>query len=499
MSDIRFVLCQGSAFLPAMVRLLARAVAVHLEDWAVFLDPNAASGGATLYRPGVPPLVLASAPMTATLTDVTNAVDAELMAAVQKPRSVQYLVLRTTDDAALTAYVGGNPAFFHVVTPIVGFNAGPTPPPGTTQWLLPLTGRIMPAILLPADKTGHAGTFQIYPIGVAWNAPNPPERDACRMRIDPVAAGIADATPSWANVDVTTRQTIERWARTITFRRVGVVISGGGASVFRLTRLFKAFENTPEGPLPIDLLGGVSGGTAFGAAYAVGGVAKVDELADQGGVFTLATLGTFANSWFTERFFDVFLAGCGVRNTEIRVVPLTTTLPPVDAPEAGVVVEGTFGEAVRASGGAPFFAPYFPNGGHTRMVDGAIMANVPPPLLAEQFGADIVFAANVLSTPATRFPGEDVPILGDILSIFYRYTLLGRVADTFGSVATMLHSLSEASGLTADDFVDTMPRNGTLVEPPLFYNAKVYAADGLDGVDFQLAAENWVKLWKMLP
>lgn len=498
MPEIRFILCQGDACLPAMVRLLARAIVVHLEDWAVVLDPSGETGGVTLYRPDAPPRVLAAAPMRWTLSDVRATIDAELAGALDAPRAVQFLVLHTVDDAFLRSYIGGNPAFFHVVSPIVPFSDEPaSPTPEMTQWLRPDEGRFMPAVLLPAEKTGHAGPLTLYPIGDGWHAPDPPERDACRMRIDPAAAVLADARgQDFASLDERVRKPLERWARTVTCRRVGIVISGGGASVFRLAKLFEALEDKG---VPIDLISGVSGGTVFASAYAVGGLDKVDEVAAQGNAFTLAVVGALANSWFVERFIDRSLGGCGLRNTEIRVLPLSTTFPPMMRPQAGAVVDGTFGQAVRASGGAPFFAPYFPNGGNVRHMDGAIMACTPPPFLAKRFGADIVFAANVLSPPATRFPGETVPVVRDIMGLFYRHTLFGRVADTWNACSTMLHGLSEGNGLDADLFVTTKPRDWGMIEWFLLYNAPKYMEEGLDGVDLDAAAATCLARWNALP
>lgn len=512
MSEIRYILCEsGDADLQVMVRMLSRAIAEHLQDWAVLVDPTTATGAATLYRPGEQPVVVQPNAMTVVLADIKTTVDVALANASTQPRAVHYLVLRTitVSDGFLTAYVGNNPTFFHVYTPIVPFGIGPhIPPQSANQWLIPNVGRYMPAIRLPQEPKDNAGPISLYEIGTAWNTPNPPERDSCRVRVNPTNLGSAEQAlqlaviqavnqkAAWAAINEDIRKTFERWARTITWRRVGIVISGGGASVFRLVEFFHQLELKQ---VPIDLISGVSGGTVFAAAYAVGGMDKVNELVAKGIGMTAAVAASLASSCFIQQYFDKIFNNCGVRNTEIRVLALSTGFPPLKPPHATAIVDGTFGEAIRASGGAPFFGPFFPNMGDTRQVDGGITATVPPPFLAERFGADIVFAANVIAVPSTRFPGEERPLLGPLLAPFYRYTLLGRAADMWNAVTTMLHTIAEGTGMDADDFLDTQPRNGALIEPFTFFNLPAIVSDGLDDENINQRAQDWLDLWKALP
>jgi predicted acylesterase/phospholipase RssA len=466
-----------------LAKLLARAIVNHLGDYAVVVDPS----GTSLFY---------------TASSITNLPPTLNMAAVEAesdiiwnglpPRLVHYLVI---NDPALAGFLGVATSYFDVVTPFISYAHKFLPIAATMlSWLLP-TGRPMPAVLLPSSTSGHAGNVTIYAIDDGWNAPHPPERDSCRMRLTPVRVNAAAAEPVWANVNAATRATFERWARTVTWRRVGVSISGGGASVFRLVPLFKALE--AEG-LPIDFMAGVSGGTVLAACYAVGGMPKVLELANQGTSFLVAITGALLTSWTIQRYIDNFLNDCGVCNTEIRVLPISMRTSPMSPPQATALVDGTFGQAIRASGGAPFFAPYFV--GDSRQSDGDVLAGLPPPFLAERFGADIVFAMNVLAMPANRFPGETIPFVGDVMSVFYRYTPLGRVADLWGASSTMLHTIAEGYGLNADVFVDTPPRDWGPFEPFLFYNSVTYSNIGLGpGVDVAAVATDCVQRWRALP
>lgn len=488
----RRILCSGDPIVLAgmplltLAKLLARAIVHHLGDYAVVFDPHTETS--TFYTPtsiiNMPP------------TPDFSAVDAETMTIynMQPPRTVHYLVV---DHPTLDAFLGVASAFFDVVTPFIAYAHRFLPLPATmTSWLLP-TGRAMPAILLPSSPKGNAGDAKFYTIDDGWNAPHPPERDACRMRLTPVQVNDAAGEPNWNNVNKATKATFERWARTVAWKRVGICISGGGASVYRLVNLFDTLEHKQ---LPIDLLAGVSGGTGFAACYATGGLDRVRALANRWRSQSIVFMGSLLTSRFVERYMDNFLGDCGVCNTEIRVIALCTSIAPLSPPRPAVVVDGTFGQAIRASGGAPFFGPYFH--GDTRQTDGATLAGLPPPFLAERFGADIIFAMNVLSLPQNRFPGETIPVVGNVLGFFYRYTPLGRVADTWSATSTMLHTIAEGAGLHADVFIDRKPADWAPMEQALLHNAPQYALEGLTGYtsqDLDDVADDFIQRWRALP
>ncbi|MBK9259460.1 MAG: hypothetical protein IPM54_06440 [Polyangiaceae bacterium] len=491
----RFILCQadrhflGDLPLSMWINLLARAISSHLEDWAVVVEPMVS---ATLYRPDQEPSSLVHFHrMDALVAEV-----AARLPASRNVRATQFLTLRPADDATLVEFVGGDPQFFHGVSPLLPYSDRFAASPATMiSWLRPKEGRIMPAILLPPEPSGHAGAISFYHIADGWSAPDPPERDACRMRVNTEAIPIAHAESNWMNVDRRVRMSFERWARTVTKRRVGVSISGGGAAVMRLVPLFRALEMAG---VPIDLLSGASGSTAFSACYATGGLPRVLALAERGlSILITATLTSVITSSVVQRYIDNFLEGCGVCNTEIRVVPMAMTLPPNAAPRPSVVVDGTFGQAARASGGIPMIGPYAVDG--TRHFDGSVIAGLPPPNVLRQFGADIVFAMNVLAVPASRFPGENSAMLSKPLGFFYHQSLLGRIADTISAASILVHTIAEGHGRTADVFIDAPPRNWAIFEPPMLFNSRKYATIGLGaGIDPDTVAAECLSRWQAL-
>ena len=499
--DNRFILCQEDSGLLAskgmnlltLVKLLARAIVHHLpKHLAVVIDP-ANSFGSTLFFPdGTSVDVSPNNPPS--IADVLSNTAANWGNA--GATTVHYLVVHNASDSSLCTFMNNVQASFDVVTRVIDYANRFAPlNPAPTPWLVS-NGAAMPAILLPSSSKGHAGPMKTFVIDAGLDPsnplPTPPERDGCRMRLDKDEVNADALKPDWSTVK--TRAQFERWARTIAWRRVGICVSGGGASTFRLAKLFEQIE---AAGLPIDLLAGVSGGTLFSACYAFGGMKAVKSFAyKRGKAFTTRIVGALAWSGFVERFIDDYLDNCGVCNTEIRVVPLSMQIAPSDEPKASVIVDGTFGQAGRASGGAPFFAPY--KRGNVRQGDGAILAGVPPSFLAERFGADMIFAMNVLALPTTRFPGEDAPIWGAILKPIYDYTPLGRMADAWGATATMLHTIAEGGLWLADDFYDAPPYNWAAVEQPMFWNAKHYFDDGpVDAnlTELTLTAQDWYKRW----
>ncbi len=85
------------------------------------------------------------------------------------------------------------------------------------------------------DRLGGAA---IEPHGQAYPAARVvPER--CRVRID-LAAVARQVEPSLAKLSAPTRAAFSRWARALTWRRVGVALGGSGAWGYALRRPLEA-------------------------------------------------------------------------------------------------------------------------------------------------------------------------------------------------------------------------------------------------------------------
>src|SRR5262249_55335990 len=111
-----------------------------------------------------------------------------------------------------------------------------------------------------------------------------PER--CRVRLDlPAIAALSTLearAPARRPLDLlpeAARQSFARWARAVTWRRVGVGLGGSGAWGCAPVALMKQLE---ERGVPIDLVGGSSSGSLMGAFYSVLGRAGLDLAVERG-------------------------------------------------------------------------------------------------------------------------------------------------------------------------------------------------------------------------
>src|SRR5439155_10516338 len=114
--------------------------------------------------------------------------------------------------------------------------------------------------------------FARTPAGISARPRSRLKRDSCRLRLDvSEIAGLWDQAQSTGTVESfhdtvflkhpAYRRTAGRWARAVTNRRVGLAVSGGGATSYRRVPLIGMLEARGA---PIDVGGGVSGGASRG-------------------------------------------------------------------------------------------------------------------------------------------------------------------------------------------------------------------------------------------
>ncbi len=336
----------------------------------------------------------------------------------------------------------------------------------------------VPTILLPPDGEGGlppgaallaGGKFATLPIGggdCGKDASSPVSslvRDTCRLRFD--VAGIdADwaASPDPASFATSRfrksekdRASASRWGRALTDRQVGVALSGGGACAFRAVVLLHELEK--QG-VPVDVIGGVSGGTLVSAYYAKEGMEGLRRCVRGAADFQRAALLGMISSWFIERQVDCDLGGARVEDLDVRLAAVAGALAEDRPPEARVVTRGTLGEAVRASGSMPLgFGPTEKGG--RRFTDGAIATRVPVECV-RLLGADVVIAFNFVPGPLRGNP------LGDsaVGKLLYHLTPLGRMVDAWVSAAYLLQNSSREAMKAADVALEAECVNYPLTE-----------------------------------
>jgi predicted acylesterase/phospholipase RssA len=293
------------------------------------------------------------------------------------------------------------------------------------------------------------------------------ERDACRLRLDLAEVGrlwtLAKATNTVNYFHHTVllahpayRSTTNRWARAVTNRRIGVAVNGYGASSYRLVPVFEGLE--AQG-VPVDVMGGVSGGASLGAYFCRDGTAGLATFQGAGNLLSIAgLLVAGVSSQPIESGLDWALRNTKLDDLEVRFVPVTTALKEIGEPEAHAVVRGTLGAAVRASGAFPgLFARTVKH--EIVYSDGAMSAQIPSRALCD-YGADFVFAFNSVPGPGFRNPLRSWPG-GELL---YRFTLLGPLLDMLVSNSFMMRRIGREAGLWAHEFIEMTPTPESVLE-----------------------------------
>jgi hypothetical protein len=301
-------------------------------------------------------------------------------------------------------------------------------------------------------------------------------RDACILTFDLEAIAAAWASfggPPAAFVNVvgaTDKERAQRWGRAATNRRVGVALSGGGASAYRARALFQALDGAQ---IPVDVVSGLSGGALVGSFYAHAGFNGLDTVEAMGPLLQVALPVVLLNSWPVELAIYLGLGTARIEDDEVRFVPVTTELPPFGAPESSVVVEATIGQAVRASGCLPpAFAPMVKHG--KRYTDGGAAAIVPA-RIARYSGADLSLACNVIPGGSQSNPLDVIPVVGKLL---HDWTPLGRLIDIWTWYTFMWRQASRRFGEEADVFLEFTPEQIPFVECFFWVLASVIANRG---------------------
>jgi NTE family protein len=196
------------------------------------------------------------------------------------------------------------------------------------------------------------------------------------------------------------RPSIDRWARAVTDRLVGIALGGGGA--MGLCHL-PLLERIHASGLPVDVVSGTSFGSVAAAYYC-----SVDEVpagTPHPGLDKLRLLiprmtgialrGLWSGR-ILEKVVDEDLGAILLEKTPIPFIPVSTnagTMGPVFP--AGCTV----GYGVWASGALPpvFSAPEN-RAAQVRFLDGAFVANVPADILIAA-GASLIVASNPISPP----------------------------------------------------------------------------------------------------
>ena len=284
--------------------------------------------------------------------------------------------------------------------------------------------------------------FEIEPI---WELPDYRyHRDKTILLADPTHGNELPSDPP--------EDEIERWARNVMNKQVGVASSGGGASAYRIIALL---ERLSDQHVPIDVFSGLSGGAVVGAYFVGDGFKGTDKVLERGDTLQVLMPTLFVTTKTLEWIIDEDLGYQRLGNTSRKFHSVTTDLRGDSRlpPRGCVVTKGTLGQAARVASALPVgFAPT--TLAKHRFGDGMASAIVPTHVTIDH-GADIVIACNCIPGPA-----HTNPFSGHWLGrLVYDKTPMGRVIDAWSWIDYLTQTASASEGFGSTAFFEFKPKN----------------------------------------
>ena len=217
---------------------------------------------------------------------------------------------------------------------------------------------------------------------------------------------------------------LERLARRLTGRAIGLVLAGGGAKGYAHLGVMRRLE---ERAVPVDLIGGTSMGGLLGAAFAMGWDAdKVTELSAEFASpkklfdYTLPLVSLFRSGKVTRMIRKLFAD----QQIEDLWRPFFAVAANITANDIHVFTRGDLWRAVRGTMSLPgIFVPLADIEGDV-LVDGGIVNNFPVDLMRERIDGGQIIGVTVDSAHRSK-PYEHRPILSG-------WSLLGARLNPFG-------------------------------------------------------------------
>jgi len=238
------------------------------------------------------------------------------------------------------------------------------------------------------------------------------------------------------------RESVQRLARGVSDRRVGVALGGGGSWGYAHVTLLRGMR---AANIPIDIVAGCSFGSLVGAYYCARGDEGLNLLMQRGPAITTMVLKAMFSS---EAIADMVDDDLGYRNLEDLEVAFLPVATDVAMGTQRAIMSGTVGRGVRASGSFPgIFGPTTSRG--YRLVDGGIINNVPEDAVVSE-GAQLVVASNVVSQP-TPLKAVPQPIFpGRVGRVLHELNPIERTSDLLRSMLILMHSAGSRDAHLAD-------------------------------------------------
>ena len=312
-------------------------------------------------------------------------------------------------------------------------------------------------------------------------------RDLCRIRLDLHQPDTCDTQPSIA-------ESLNRWARAVTNRQVGIALSGGGATSAALVPFL---EDLKRYNIPFDVVAGLSGGAVLGLYVATGKMRDYWDLPHRVGLSALVPAGVFCSK-LMQLALNAEFGGAYLEDLEVRFVPMTVELRADGSPRGCAVIGGTVGEAVRVSGiGLGIFAPAERRS--TRYVDGGVALGLPAAILPD-FGADMVIGCNSIMPPQGRDLNAILPVdVGPLSRLHPLFSVLaGRFSDVFVGLLTTLRDSARQGARDADVYYEVSPEVTPFVASFCWFELDRIRGAAADAGGWQPQLDRVLQHWRHL-
>ncbi len=311
-------------------------------------------------------------------------------------------------------------------------------PPGSRQ---PLVGVLDAAMRCESVLMPETGSVypHVLPTGAA------------RVRMTPSDLGTPIDRWSRAN-----RNALDKWARHVSDRSVGLALGGGGAWGYAHVALI---EELTARQVPIDIVAGVSFGSMVGAYYCAAGAEGLNKLVAAGPRFAIAVQGAIFSSMVIGAQVKFDVGDHWLEDLDTVFLPVACDIA---AAETTAIRGVNLALGTTASGSFPtVFGPTTamdPVAGKLRRyVDGGISDNVPDgAILAE--GADLVIASNIVPPPQAQ-PAPKPLFPGTLGLVLHALNPVQRLLDGYRSTFMLFHTAGNSEQLAVDASMHTTMSN----------------------------------------
>lgn len=294
------------------------------------------------------------------------------------------------------------------------------------------------------------------------------ERDWQLVLIHEPATVMPSGTAEWLkvrpplthhHVRLSEQADMDRLARRLTGRAIGIALSGGGARGYVHLGLIRALESLG---IPVDMVAGTSMGALVGGGFALtrsfqACMSSAERFGDPKKLLdkTLPLVALAESRNVTESLRSIF----GETAIEDMWIPFTCVSANLTRAEPVLHQQGPAWEAVRASTAIPgIFTPVVRDG--DVLVDGGIMNNYPVDILRAQIGTGFVIGSNAESASRAR-AFEFGPSVSGWRVLLQRFLPAARRRRYPSIFSTLMRATSVSSkhlGAAADTLADVTLR-----------------------------------------